>query len=327
MSYWRFPLLLMVLLALAAGLAACGDGGGDDPQQVLDSAGLEGVSSGRFDASLAVESKGERAGNLEVSISGQFQEGRKDQPRLDVNAEVKGSVQGKKIDFSGGLTFLSDYGFVDYQGTDYEIETSNFVFAESIFLPILGESEKPGKGIEACRRAGAGLRLSDLVESPRDAGTVDVDGTETTKIVGELDFSAVTGVLKQLAGDPECRKQIEALSPLSLPELRQAGDDLAAAVKRAPVTVYVDGDHIVRKLEAELSAKPKSAGGEEIVVDLELSLSEVNEPQKIEVPATAKPLGVLFAKLGIDQLEFFFLGNGGEVVAYLLEKIGADALP
>jgi hypothetical protein len=326
LSYWRFPLLLIVLLALAAGLAACGEGSSDDPQGVLDSASLEGVSSGRFEASLAVESKGKGGEELNATASGQFQKGSKDRPQFAVNTEIKGSVQGTGIDFTGGLTLLSDYGFVNYQGVDYEIDSGNFATAKSIFVPDQGEGKKATNDETACDPASMGLRISDLVENPRDAGTAQVDGTKTTKISGELDLAAFQSAIDELTRNPQCQPQLEAILPASLPGLRQVSEDFAAAVKRAPGEVYIDENGVVRKFEAELSTNPKATGGEEIVANLEFSLSEVNEPQQIEVPAKAKPITALFGKLAINPVEFVSLPNGGTVVAYLLRQIYADAV-
>ncbi len=83
MSRFRTFALLAVLAALATGLAACGssDSSSDDPQQVLDSATLEGVESGNIDLTLTAKSEGEEGGNIDVSLSGPFEsEGRKTCP-------------------------------------------------------------------------------------------------------------------------------------------------------------------------------------------------------------------------------------------------------
>lgn len=326
MIYWRLPLLLLVLLAAGAGLVSCG-GGGDDPLETLEGAGFEGVTSGRFDASLSVRSQGKAGTDLDVDLSGQIQAGAGNVPQFAVDSEINGDLRGKEINFSGGLTILPDHAFLDYQGADYEIEPNNFSFAKSIFLRDSSEAEATTEGVAACRRVAAEVGAGDLIVKPRDEGTVDVDGAATTKISGELDAEVAAEGLAELAGDPDCRAQLEAVIPLPLPELRSEAEELATATERSRFEVYVDDEGVIRKLVAELAGAPRAAGGEAVDVDLEFVLSEVNRPQEIAIPADAKPLGTWFSKLGINQFLFITLGSGGEVVAYLMEKIGADVLP
>jgi hypothetical protein len=325
LSYGR-GLAVVVLLALLAGaLGACGESGSEDPQDVLDSAGFETVESGRLDASLRIDSA---EGDVDASLSGSFEAEPGGLPQLDLAVAVAGTASGKDIDFEGGLTLLGDHGFVDYRGTDYEIDPNNFAFAKSIFLPPLPGQDggATGGGVGACRRAAAGLQVGELVEAPRNEGTADVDGVETTKVSGELDASAINDALLGLAGDPSCRVQLEALTPLPLYELRQLGDGLVGAVEKAHVDVYVGDDDVVRKLVADFAADPPGEHGR-VAVELELSLSEVNEDQEIVAPTGAQPLPALFRRLGINPVQFITLGSGGEVLRLLLEKVAADAFP
>ena len=63
------------------------------------------------------------------------------------------------------------------------------------------------------------------------------------------------------------------------------------------------------------------------MVHLELTLSEINEEQKIAVPANAKPIFTLLGKLGVSPFEFLNWVDGGEGVRALAESVAADALP
>jgi hypothetical protein len=240
---------------------------------------------------------------------------------------VAGTADGEEVDFEGGLTLLSKNGFADYRGVEYEIDPTNFTFAKSLFLPKLTGREDYGDAVAACRKAASGIPVSSLVDRPSNEGSAEVEGVDTIRVSGELEISSMIDGLGKLAADPICRSQLEAVIPLPLYELRQVGDELAGAVKRARVSVYVDDDNLVRKLEIEVTADPEGDGPERIAVDSEVSLSEVNEEQEIAAPSGAKPLLTLFAKLGVDSRAFFTLPNGGEVLRYLLEKIAADAFP
>ena len=120
MSRFRIVGLLVVLAALATVVVGCG--GDDDPAEVLDSASLEDLKSGNLDFSLSVKSRGREGGNLDVSLSGPFLRRGKDLPELDLTATVEGTADGKAIDLEGGLTLLSDRGFLNYKGVEYEID-------------------------------------------------------------------------------------------------------------------------------------------------------------------------------------------------------------
>jgi hypothetical protein len=324
LRHLRIALTLIALCICAAVLAACGGGSSEEsPQQILEGVSLEGVESAAFDLSLGIESKGRQGGNVEVSVSGQAEsEG------VEATATVAGTAQGKAVDFEGGLTLFADHGFVNYQGTEYEIDPSNYSFAKSLFLPALSdEARKNGTDLRACAEAASGTPAGDLVEGLRNEGTVEVDGTETTKLSGELDVPAAVEAMIELAEEPSCRDQFEGISPWPLYKLRLIGDELVDTPGKTRIAIYVDNDGIVRKVSVELTADPKGAGREPVTADLELSLSEINGDHKIQVPSGAKPLGVLFGKLGVNPIEFLGWSSGGEGVRSLAEKVAADAFP
>jgi hypothetical protein len=315
---YRRILILVVLCLAATALAACG-GGAEDPQETLDRVSLQGIESAHFDASLKIESAGKQGGSVDIAVSGQARaEG------IAVAATVEGTAEGKPVDFEGGLTLFAKHGFVDYQGTEYEIDPSNYSFAKPLFAPFL--SEGGAVEMEACRQAAADVDTEALVTDLRNEGSADVAGAETTKLSGELDVGATIDALAGLAGHGGCRVQFEALSPLPLYRLRQSGDELAQAVKQAKATIYVDDAGLVRRVSATFTADPPGSR-EPVTVALELSLSEVDASGKIEAPSGAKPIQVLFAKLGINQFEFLNWSRGGEGVRSIGEKVAADAFP
>src|SRR4051812_42887379 len=107
----RLPVLptLLALCLSALFLAACGSSS-EDPQQVLERAGFEGLESADFNASASIESAGGEDGDLKIDVSGRaLSEG------VDIDATVAGTALGKPVDFEGGLTLLADHGFVNYR--------------------------------------------------------------------------------------------------------------------------------------------------------------------------------------------------------------------
>jgi hypothetical protein len=326
LSRFRIFLLLAALAALATAFAACGssDKSSEDPQQVIDNASLEGVTSGDVDLSLGIKSAGDEGGDVNVSLSGPFQSGSKGNlPQLDLTASAKGSARGESIDFEGGLTLLSDRAFVNYQGTEYEVDPTTFGFVKSSFEQAQqqGGSEANPADVTACQEAATGLKVGDFVDNLTNDGSADVDGTGTTKISGDLNVGAAIDAIIKLTENPACSSQLEAAGPLPIGELEAAKGELTSAVKQAHVEVYVGDDNIIRKLEAELTIEPKGTSKEKVEVDFSLSLSGVNEEQEISAPANAKPLEGLFQKLNINPIELLEAGSSGKGLGSLLEGV------
>ncbi len=323
MSRIRIFVLFATLAALATAFAACGGGGGsssEDPQKVVDNATLKGVKSGTLDVKIGIKSEGSEGGDLNVSLSGPFQSmGKGNLPEFELAAKASGSIQGEKVDFEGGLTLLSDRAFVNFKGTEYEVDPTTFGFVKSSFEQAQqGGSQETGD-VTACQEAAAGLEVGEFVDNLSNEGSADVEGTSTTKISGDLNTGGAVDALIKLTENPACSAQLEAAGPLPLGELESAKGELSSAVKKAHVDVYVGDDNIIRKLAAEVTIEPKGASEEKVEIEFELSLGSVNEEQEISAPANAKPLEGLFQELGVNPLELLEGAGSGGGIGGLLE--------
>ena len=327
MSRFRTFVLLAALTALATAFAACGgssDKSSEDPQEIIDNASLEGVKSGNIDLSLNLKAEGEEGGDVDVSLSGPFQSGAKgDLPQLAMTASASGSAKGEDIDFEGGLTLLSDRAFVNYEGTEYEVDPTTFGFAKSGFEQAQqqGGSEANPADVTACQEAASGLEVGDFADDLTSDGSADVDGTETTKVSGDLNVGGAIDAIVELTEDPACSSQLEAAGSPPSGELEEARSELTGAVKKAHVEVYVGDDDIIRKLAAQMTIEPKGSTGEKVEVEFDLSLSGVNEEQDISAPSGAKPLDGLFRKLDINPIELLESVSSGEGLGDLLEGL------
>jgi hypothetical protein len=327
LSRFRIFVLLAALAALATAFAACGgssDKSSEDPQTVIDNASLEGVESGSIELSLGIKAEGDEGGDLAVKVSGPFESGSKNLPQLAMTASAKGSAKGENIDFEGGLTLLSDRAFVNYEGTEYEVDPTTFGFVKSSFEQAQqqGGSESNPADVTACQKAATGLKVGDFVDNLTNDGSADVDGTATTKVSGDLNVGGAIDAIIKLTENPACSSQLEAAGPLPIGELEKAKGELTSAVKSAHVEVYVGDDNIIRKLAAELTIEPKGSSKEKVEVEFELSLSGVNEEQEISAPANAKPLEGLFQKLGVNPIELLQGAQSGAGLGGLLEQLG-----
>jgi hypothetical protein len=122
---------------------------------------------------------------------------------------------------------------------------------------------------------------------------------------------------------PACKSQAEAAGTQALPELESATGEIEKALKSAHAEIYVGDDDIIRRLTAQFTIEPE--GEESVTVDLDLTLSGVNEGQKIEIPSGAKPLNELFLKLGINPIELLEGAQSGKGLGPLLEQLGGGA--
>ncbi|HEX7278262.1 MAG TPA: hypothetical protein VF255_01440 [Solirubrobacterales bacterium] len=330
MSRLRILALFATLAVMATVFAACGgsddDGGGsssDDPQQLVENASLEGVESGRLEMSVKVKSEGEEGGEVDVQISGPFEGVTGEElPQLEMSAEASGSAQGEELDFDGGITLLTDRAFIEYEGTAYEVDPTTFGFVKSAFEQA---QQKGGQeDITACQQAAESIKFAQFAENLKNEGEADVEGTSTTKLSGDLSVSGGIDALIDLTEDPACSAQLEAAGPLPLGELEEAKGELSEAIEKAHVELYVGDDDIVRKVVAELTIAPEGAEDEKVELEMEATLSEVNEEQSFSSPSDAKPLEDLFQQLGVNPLELLEGGASGGLGG-LLEGLGGSA--
>jgi hypothetical protein len=325
LSRFRFLALFATLVALTAVFAACGSSDSDsgssdeDPQKVIESASLEGVTSGNLDLGLKIKSEGKEGGDVDVNLSGPFEAADKeDLPQLEMSAEISGSAGGEDISFDGGVTLLTDRAFVAFEGTDYEVDPTTFGFLKSAFERSQQQSGE--QNITACQEAAEGIKFSQFADNLENDGSADVDGTSTTKVSGDLNVDGAIDAVIKLTEDPACSSQLEAAGPLPIGELEEARGELSKAIEKAHVDIYVGDDDIVRKLDAELTIAPPEADGEKVEMQLELTLSGVNEEQSFSTPSDTKPLEDLFQQLGVNPFELLEAA-GDQGLGGLLEGI------
>jgi hypothetical protein len=331
----RFLFVLLAVAVLATALAACGgssDKSSEDPQKVLESATLKGVDSGNLDLSLGIAAKGNEGGKVDIKLNGPFEAGAKGKlPQLAMAATAKGSIGGEAVDFEGGLTLLPNTAYVEYEGSEYEVDPTTFSFVESAIKEAQkqsGAAEGESAGESGCQEAAANLKVGDFVEGLKNEGSADVGGTSTTKVSGDLNVPGAIDSIVELIESPACKATVAAAGPLpSKAEIAKAKSEVSESLESAHVDVYVGDDNIIREVAAQLAIEPKHAGSgpQSVEIDLDLKLTGVNEEQEISAPTKSKPLSDLFIKLGVNPIEL--LGalqgeGGGEGFGNLLEGLG-----
>jgi hypothetical protein len=334
LSRLRIFLLFAALAVLATAFAACGsssDSSSESPQSVIKGATLKGIESGNINLTLSVNVAGNEGGKVDVSLNGPFQSrGEGQLPLFDLNAKVNGSVNGKDINFDGGLTLLSEKAYVSYEGTEYEVDPTTFGFVKAAVEKAQNQSGAQGNQTTApgCQEAATELKVEDFVDNLTNEGSSDVGNTSTTQVSGDLNVPGAIDALSELIENPACASQLSAAGPLpSVAELDQAKGQVQSALKKAHVSVYVGDDNIVRRISGEFTIEPPAnvseGGPQKVDIEFDLSLEGVNEEQSITAPSGAKPLNDLFLKLGVNPIELLQATEGGGLGS-LLGGVGGE---
>ncbi len=320
MTRIRTGLIVCALaLPIPAAIAGCGgddESSGDDPQTVLDETFNNDtkVSSGDLTLNASVTAEGDQGGQFDVSLSGPFQ-GDPDQPdslpQLDWTASLSGEGAGQSIDFSGGLVVTEDNAFVEYKDQAYEVGSDTFTqLRDQIEAQAdTGTDESAGGFQEQCatalEQAGAtdtsacDIDLESWLTNLTNEGNEDVGGADTVHIAGDADIDTILTDIGNLVSEiPGAASQ--GFDPSQL-------GAASGAVTDASIDVYsgVD-DHVLRKLDVNLTIDPSAiAGGEllpvsNIQISFSVEIAGVNEEQTIEAPSGAKPLDELLSDLGVS---------------------------
>lgn len=271
---------IALLALLALGLTACGgdDGGGEDPETILQQtfSGDNAVDSGRLELSIDAEASGQGGGTLETSLEGPFQSREDDQLPL-IDFEVALTVDAdESIDFKGGLQINEDAAFVTVGGQAYSIDDQTFATFSDLFAQSAqAQGEQGEQGSDLFDRVG--VDPETWLTNVSNEGTEEIDGVETIHISGDADVA-------QIAEDAQ------RLDPTG--SAGAAGSaELTESVNSARIDVFTGADdRILRRLELELDLEDPGSSGESLKLSLQLGFSDVDEPQSFEAPGDAKPL-------------------------------------
>lgn len=330
--------LAVALFVAPLALAACGgdDGGGVDPQQVIDETfgNDEKVTSGNLDVSVDATAEGAQGGSFTLTLNGPFQGDPDDPtalPQLDWTASVDAEAPQGSFDFEGGLIVTEDNAFVEYQGQAYEVGADIFgqikqaaeaqagqqgqqeglSFGEQFRQSCEAQLEAVGDDTAACD-----IDFQGWLTNVESEGTEDIEGTESDHVHGDLN---VDTMLEDLA---ELGQATQGAAVAPIPDLESKIEQVNEAVTEASFDLYSAVDsRLLTGLDLNLGLDPSQiegaaqAGIESVDVGFSLRLGALNEPQTIEAPSGAKPIDELLSQLGLGGLGALGglegLGGGG----------------
>ena len=310
MNIRRLLVLLCTVALTATGLAACGAG---DPgatgstasagsAQDLRPADLRGGEGDRTAASstpcCAPTCNGlpMLSGPVALKVSGPFaSRGAGQVPSFDLALAL--ALGGQTL--SAGAVSTGDKGYLRFQGEAYAVDDASWAKVAKAFT---GASKRPGGSLQAL-----GIDPLTWLADPKVAGQEDVAGVPTTKISSPVAVGALLDDLARLLGKAGGVTGGTAGVPARLsPAARKAIQD---AVTSATVDLWTGTqDHLLRRAAVRIAfdvpqdQRAKAGGLSSGTVALDLTLTDLNQPQTITPPANAKPLsgltGLLHGLLG-----------------------------
>jgi hypothetical protein len=297
------PLIVLVLaLASATVLWACGgDGGGEDPEEVLQAASDsdESIDSGTLDLSMDVSAGGEQEGSFELNASGPFQGGEGKFPSFDIAGDFSAEGSGQSFSADGALISTGNAAFVEYQDTAYQLPQQFFDQIATLATSAQDQQEAEG---EACQQAleSQGLGPTSLLTDLSNEGDEEIEGAETIHITGGLDFTKVSEFINATTETPECSQALgEQIDPAQLDAVESQLSQVQDFFKDFEIGLYVGkDDDLIRGFDASFGV---DAEGQEVDFDLEARIGAVNEPQTVEEPQNVQSLNSLLQNLGIDS--------------------------
>jgi hypothetical protein len=290
--------LLFVLLFAMLVLGSCG-GGDDDSQDaegLLDSAFQHEIKSADLKVDAQLQLKGSSALDQPVRIeaSGPFRSNQGKLPSVDLELKIGADGGGQTV--TTGFLSTGDRAFVKFQDVYYEQPRSQVRKANEAI------ARKSGR--RSSLRA-LGLDPRTWLSAGKDEGEEEVAGVETRHVSGTLDVEAVMRSLNRFVrrsgaaiGDATGQQPPE---PLSAEDIRRIGD----VVKDPTFDIYVGkDDDIIRRVSGRIEfdvpqdSRQDLGGVEGGSLEFSVQFENVDGNQKIEAPASARPLSDLTRSLG-----------------------------
>lgn len=289
--------VLLTLLALAVGFAACGGGGGDeqDAEALLDRAFSRDIPSAdvEIDAELEVDGIQGLEDPVQIRASGPYISAKQTLPKLDMDLEISAAGAGQAI--QTGLLSTGDRVFLKFGGAFFEQPRAQ-----------VAQTNR-----RLARESGSdGGSLSDLGLDPRswvvDAsvkGDEEIGGVAVEHVSGKLEVEEMVKDLNDLLEQSSgaLGGEGQAPEPLGQDDIER----LADSVKDPTFDVYVGKDDgVLRRISVRLDITVPEEQRDDVngvtgaAVRFSAELSDVGGEQRVEAPRNSQPIANLTSQLG-----------------------------
>ena len=302
----RWPLLLLILIACAAGLVACGGDDVDVDKTLAETFGEnKDIKSGRLDLGFRLDAKGNQGlnGPVSVRLAGPFESTGADQlPKFAFQATLDAGGQAVRA----GATSTGEKGYVTFQGENYVLPDNLYEQFKKGYAQQAKQNQARDEGV-SFKALGVDPRRW-LTDPEVVSDDEEVGGVETIHIRAGVDVPKLLEDVNRILARAE-RIQGQQARQLTEAERKRIAD----AVKDPRIDIWTGkDDKILRRLNVQLrfevpeSSRQQARGLQSGSLRFDLTLADINKGQSIETPKDAKPLNDLLRALGQNNV-----GSGG----------------
>jgi hypothetical protein len=278
----RAPVLLAVTALLVAGCGGGGDSG--EAREILRKGFGAGIGTANVSVDLTARLEGipQQRGPVRVTFVGPYRtNGAGKLPDADLDVVISGSGQT----FSMGLLSTGERAFVQFGGTPYEVSDATV-------------DRLNGAG-EGGRRPDAGVSPLDWVTGASDEGEATVNGVATRHVRADVDVKKALTDLNRVVE--------RTAAPGSPPPVLDRGqiEGIGETVDDPKLDVYVGrDDDKVRRFSLDMAFevpeddRRRLNGLSSGTLTLDVEMTEVGRPQRIEEPRDPRPISELNKLLG-----------------------------
>jgi hypothetical protein len=296
---------LLAACLVAVALAACGGGSSSssgNAKSLLKQtfSGAHTVNSGNLSFSVTINPLGSSkiSGPITLSFGGPFQSlGKGKLPKSNFNVSISA------LGHTGSLGILSTgtNGYIDLEGTSYQLPAATFQKLESSFASLASSPTGSGSGSGALGKLG--IDPLHWLINPTIAGSENIAGADTTHIRSGIDVTALLGDLNTFLG------KASALGvsgtgriPTSISPATQS--KIASEVRDPSFDVWTgNSDKTVRKLSIGLTLPVSGqlstllGGLSSAGITVAMQYGDLNQPQTIVAPTTTAPYSQFTTKI------------------------------
>jgi hypothetical protein len=280
---------------VAALLAGCNGGGNDGEAREVLERGLGGtIGTARLTVDLTAKLEGipQQRGPVKIELNGPYRSGPRGRlPDADLDMAISGGGQT----FSLGLVSVGERAYVEFGGRAYEVS------AETVKRLNGGDRAGAGSGpgLRGALRQRFGVDPLDWVADPSDEGEATIGGDATRHVRGDVDVKQALGDLNRVVA----RTAAPGSPPPTLDE--EQVERVSELVDDPKLDVYVGRDDgKLRRFSLDLAFEVPERDRRRLnglrsgTVTLDVELTEVGRPQRVEAPSSSRPYKELNDLLG-----------------------------
>jgi hypothetical protein len=283
----------VLLAAAAALLAGCNDGGSNDGEarKVLER-GLGGtIGSARLTVDFTAKLEGipQQQGPVKIELSGPY----RSNPGGGLpSAQLDMTISGGGQTFSLGLLSTGERAYVGFGGTAYRV-------SDATVRRLNGEGGRGAPGLRGALQQRFGVDPLNWVAGASDEGEATVGDDETRHVRAEVDVERALRDLNRVVA----RTAPPGSPPPTLDDEQIRG--ITERIDDPKLDVYVGRDDgKFRRFSLDLAFdvpeedRRRFNGLRSGTVTLDIELTEVGQPQRIEEPRSSRPYSELNELLG-----------------------------